>query len=813
MVITMDAPVQDINVQDFFSNENLDYVYQDTISPALSGENGVVKFDSNGNYYNLNYNNGNPVVIKRSNKTGELLSQLSVPEQILSNSIHRLANNLENYQLALKTLEYFQTDEGREEELTTLKNSFGVNRDPLMNAVVSDVMNQLQDGIAVIHPDVRTKPYNYFVNNQNTVNACSGLNRNVSVNQGFIRFFDYDKDYIMATLAHEIAHGEQKHVTATERLITNINAAMILTGSKVDQRYSYFLNRNWSQIGLTKQCEKEADMIAFDYLVNAGANPGALPASFIKLTSAVIPQAETTFTKSYNPDNHPSFIDRIHTYTKKMSEYSYNRVGIKEDGTLTIDGQPFFKPSDTGLYTGIERSYLAMGNLSTAIHNNMGNVKPYAKDNVLMIGDKPIITCSQNDLSASDLAKRFSEIQDNTKNFLSITHELLNSSTLSDSSLSQPQYKTLSNIPNFSYVVMYDKDGKIKKVDEHFETKKSFDMLKNLSLHTSNTVEELKSLDLSKSSADVGKDAGKILAKLLEDKNTVDFFATLSKKSNIISNSFSDKLNSYSNTISKVGYNNLEPFYEDFMTNFTTALGAYNNNSTPLKLKNFNLSLPTYHDASIHKTATFSSMVSQLRDISHDETFKKALIDELKDHPKAMENYRKIISVQGEILNDMEKVHFNAFDTRVKLSDSKIKDLSEVFKETKRYYSNLASGKNSDSKLSPVVKNHIITSKFVNFESESLKLLNELNSMKYSLKAMTAIHPAHKDVYNDKFTNQEKHIQKMQSDLKKSLPKFQLKSPSDAKHISSAKLKTVERGLNSNIKNNSNTKNDYYFSR
>ena len=187
-------------------------------------------------------------------------------------------------------------------------------------------------------------------------------------------------------------------------------------------------------------------------------------------------------------------------------------------------------------------------------------------------------------------------------------------------------------------------------------------------------------------------------------------------------------------------------------------------------------------------------MVSSFKEISNRDAFNKAFIEELRNHPQAMENYNRILQAQKEILNNAEKTRFNAFGSRVVLSDTRIKALEKSFKETKQYFKDLEKGISEDSKKPIAVKEHIINSKLDGLKLKANSVVRELNSMKYSLKAMNSMYPNHKVSYDKKFDRQEKKVKDLYSNLSVSskLSSFKM---NDGKNIKLNNKKSFGKSL------------------
>ena len=192
----------------------------------------------------------------------------------------------------------------------------------------------------------------------------------------------------------------------------------------------------------------------------------------------------------------------------------------------------------------------------------------------------------------------------------------------------------------------------------------------------------------------------------------------------------------------------------------------------------------------INNLESYESVLEQLK---YSET-DRGREEELRNHPQAMENYNRILQAQKEILNNAEKTRFNAFGSRVVLSDTRIKALEKSFKETKQYFKDLEKGISEDSKKPIAIKEHIISSKLDGLKLKADSVVRELNSMKYFLKAMNSMYPNHKVSYDKKFDKQEKKVKDLYSNLSVSskLPSFKM---NDGKNIKLNNKKSFGKSL------------------
>lgn len=236
----------------------------------------------------------------------------------------------------------------------------------------------------------------------------------MSVNEGLYSLTD-NPDEVAVVLAHEMGHGQKNHVTSGMRKKLNVAIAAGVLGSAVGGSALTNLAMNIAvnqidTVAITKSAEWEADNLAFDYVINAGYNPGA--------AAAILQRVEEKYGKSkssfageiFSPSDHPTHQQRRDNYVKKLFEYSGKHV-TAEKGVVKVNGKALVKPAAAGDQSGAERSYFVLGNLAAAYHNGHNKSNAYASGNTLMLGQQPIMACHAGDPSASELADLLNRIK------------------------------------------------------------------------------------------------------------------------------------------------------------------------------------------------------------------------------------------------------------------------------------------------------------------------------------------------------------------------------------------------------------------
>lgn len=315
----------------------------------------------------------------------------------------------------VKSLEYYE-NEGRNELFEQLKSSDGVIDDSYLNEELDRIMTKLTSAIAKSEPSVMDKPYNYFINPQTAFNAYCSLGHNVSVNAGVFSFVDNDEDRVAAVVAHELVHGQKKHPINGAKKKLTVEFVQKVVGSQMNSGSRLAVDvvaTNVKAAGVTKPNEWEADNIAFTYLTEAGYNPGAPAALWQRVIDHMGKGGgKGLFDDLLNPSTHPGEKERRDNYSKKITEYSNNKVSVNSaTGEIKINNKPFMKPAAAANMSSLERSYLIAGNLAVAYHSKGTLPTASNDDGIVRLGDLSIIQPGNGDTSADELVKVLNSIQ------------------------------------------------------------------------------------------------------------------------------------------------------------------------------------------------------------------------------------------------------------------------------------------------------------------------------------------------------------------------------------------------------------------
>ncbi len=307
-------------------------------------------------------------------------------------------------------IDYFD-DKGRDEFYQDMKKSYGVNDDPELNAKVDELMANLTHGVGAIDPTIYDKPYNYFINTDTSFNAFCSLGHNISINTGLFDMVD-NMDEVAVVIAHEMGHGQKEHVRKGFKKGTTLSviAAGIGGGSSVGIAVATSILANQVKAhNVTKPQEREADALAFDYLVNTPYNLGATAAIWQRVLDKSGDSKSDFLGAIFSPNDHPGHIERRDTYAKTLSAYSNNAVTVA-DGTVSVNGKPVFTPVDVDEMSGAERSYFIAGRLARLYHGTKpSTLTAAAKGSSVYVGDTLIFTASDTDESAEIIAASLNE--------------------------------------------------------------------------------------------------------------------------------------------------------------------------------------------------------------------------------------------------------------------------------------------------------------------------------------------------------------------------------------------------------------------
>ena len=156
--------------------------------------------------------------------------------------------------------------------------------------IVHEYINTLGHNL-VSHADSALHDFNFFVVNDNSINAFALPGGYIGMNAGLITRTD-DESELAAVMAHEISHVTQRHIARrfyhTENMQAPFIAAMIaglLLGGEAAKAAvaAATAGSAQSQINFTRKNEYEADRVGIDLLGRSGFDTHSMASFFDKL--------------------------------------------------------------------------------------------------------------------------------------------------------------------------------------------------------------------------------------------------------------------------------------------------------------------------------------------------------------------------------------------------------------------------------------------------------------------------------------------------------------------------------------------------
>ena len=324
---------------------------------------------------------------------------------------------LEEYMSSHSLKELNTTSEGQLAIYNYMREKYGVSSDPNKTARLNSMMTELTNAVAAVDPTIHDLPYVYFVNTDKSFNAFCSFAHVMSVNSGAFDLVAND-DELATIIGHEMGHGQKEHAykgtkkTQQKVMWANVAAAAIGGGAVTNVLGSILLNQSVVQGNI--RYEKEADNLAFEYIVNTNYNPGACAAIWQRVIDKYGTTAEqSTAEMFFNPSDHPNHLARRDKYIKKLNEYSGKHVSVNDNGMVTIDKKDFIIPAALAndSMSSMERACFVLGNLAKAYHNGQNKYDATVSNGTVYLGNQPIITPVSGDESAQTIADRLNEIK------------------------------------------------------------------------------------------------------------------------------------------------------------------------------------------------------------------------------------------------------------------------------------------------------------------------------------------------------------------------------------------------------------------
>ena len=313
-----------------------------------------------------------------------------------------------------KQLNYYNnTEEGRQKLFTEYKEKYGVNNDSFLNAQLDTMVAEMSSGIRAVDPTIDSKPYIYFINKDTSFNAFCSMGHVMSVNTGMYSMTT-NPDEIAVVLLHEMGHGQKDHVVhGTRKKVGVAVGAMVLSGAAGSNVADTVLDVAVNQINnvaITKKDEWQADNLALTYMLHTNYNPGATAAMWQRVMEKMKDNSKDFVGEIFSPSDHPTNVQRRDNYAKRLTDLSGGNVTC-ENGVVKVGGKVFVAPAGTGDMSARERAYFVMGNLVAAYRNGQNAQNAYANGSTVLLGNQPIMTCTDADSTAESLATLLNQIK------------------------------------------------------------------------------------------------------------------------------------------------------------------------------------------------------------------------------------------------------------------------------------------------------------------------------------------------------------------------------------------------------------------
>lgn len=240
-----------------------------------------------------------------------------------------IAQGAAQYAMLDKQFKYYNdTEEGRQKLFQSYQQELGVLHNEEKEDELAGIMNRLTESIGAEDPDIYKKPYLYFICPDESFNAACSMGHVMIVNDGIFKYLT-NTDEIAVVLGHEMGHGQKNHVgnAMYKKAKTNLGAAVIsgaLGDNALSQEVLSLAVNQIETVQISRNDEKEADKLSFDYIYRAGYNPGATAAVWQRVIEKNGDNDPTFAQEVFSPSDHPSNSERRDTYEKRLTALSKN---------------------------------------------------------------------------------------------------------------------------------------------------------------------------------------------------------------------------------------------------------------------------------------------------------------------------------------------------------------------------------------------------------------------------------------------------------------------------------------------------------
>lgn len=167
--------------------------------------------------------------------------------------------------------------------------SLPIIRDPVLNQYINELGQSL-----VSHAESVRMPFDFFLIEDNEINAAAFLGGNVKIHTGLFLYATNESE-LASVIAHEIAHITQRHLarmleqqsvstpTSLAAMAGSILLTLVSPAAGIAALTTTMAVSIQSQINYTRTHEYEADRIGIKTLVDAGYDPNGMSQFFGKL--------------------------------------------------------------------------------------------------------------------------------------------------------------------------------------------------------------------------------------------------------------------------------------------------------------------------------------------------------------------------------------------------------------------------------------------------------------------------------------------------------------------------------------------------
>lgn len=281
--------------------------------------------------------------------------------------------------------------------------------------------------------------YTFKIVDDKTVNAFSLPGGIIYVHKGLLDKVESD-DELAGVLAHEITHAAHHHVAAlakkeskytTRMLIATVIGLVLTSGAGTDMS-SLLMGAPLISVARLnaygREAEKDSDVTAVSYMVDAGYNPVGLLTFMEKLSKEYIFSNDRLGIYA----THPAYRDRAEYIINELKtrNISINRRDVckilevtVQDGLINgqvvsqvcLEGKPVFAAAEAGGHSSRERADVMAKKLDAALdaQPTTRDVKVSPDGKSLLVGDRVVIEFSPEDARIAE--KSLQELVSNTR--------------------------------------------------------------------------------------------------------------------------------------------------------------------------------------------------------------------------------------------------------------------------------------------------------------------------------------------------------------------------------------------------------------